>query len=68
MYHFFRQARFLLGATGISLFFCLSQATADPIVITFDELQHFEEIRDFYNGGFGSEGTGPRPKLRHRFY
>jgi hypothetical protein len=63
MYHFFRQARFLFGATSISLFFCLSQATADPIVITFDELQHFEEIRDFYSGGFGSEGTGPGPGL-----
>ena len=36
-------------------------ATAVPLVLTFEGLQDFEQILGFYNGGFGSLGSGPGP-------
>jgi hypothetical protein len=48
----------LLGAT---LIFLVAQALASPIVLTFEGLQDFEPIADFYNGGLGGFGSGPGP-------
>ncbi|MCI0540118.1 MAG: hypothetical protein L0Z50_33345 [Verrucomicrobiales bacterium] len=39
---------------------CLTQS-ANAITLTFDELQNNESVLDYYNGGFGSSGTGPGP-------
>ncbi len=36
------------------------RAEAGP-VLTFDGLQNFEQVSNYYNGGFGSLGSGPGP-------
>jgi hypothetical protein len=36
-------------------------ANAATIVLTFDGLQNAEEVLDYYDGGFGSLGSGPGP-------
>ena len=36
-----------------------SPAIAVPLVLTFEGLQDFESVNEFYNGGTGSLGSGP---------
>jgi hypothetical protein len=36
-------------------------ARAGTIVLTFEGLQNNEEVLNYYNGGLGSEGSGPGP-------
>jgi hypothetical protein len=36
-------------------------ARADLVLLTFDGLQHGEEVLQYYNGGTGSLGSGPGP-------
>jgi hypothetical protein len=38
-------------------------AGANEIVISFDELETGERVLEFYNGGNGSDGTGPGPDM-----
>jgi len=38
-----------------------SSAQADPISLNFDTLQNHELVDNYYNGGFGSLGSGPGP-------
>jgi hypothetical protein len=37
-----------------------NRASADPI-LTFEGLQNFEQVANYYNGGTGSLGSGPGP-------
>ena len=39
---------------------CASPAMAGP-VLTFEGLQNFERVENYYNGGTGSLGSGPGP-------
>jgi len=38
-----------------------NKAAADPIVLTFSGPQNMERPLNYYNGGFGSLGSGPGP-------
>jgi len=38
-------------------------ARAGIVTISFDQLKSGEDVRDFYNGGFGNAGSGPGPSL-----
>ena len=52
--------RLSLIASGVALSTCVlavDRANAQPIVLNFEGLQNFEEIRDFYNNGTGSQGS-----------
>ena len=39
----------------------LSQAQAAPVVLTFEGLGDNEQVLNYYNGGFGGNGSGPGP-------
>jgi hypothetical protein len=52
--------RTILSFFLLYTFSALSSA-ADPVTLTFNNLQVGEEVLDYYNGGFGSLGTGPGP-------
>jgi hypothetical protein len=42
--------------------FAGARAIAGPVItLTFEGLQNFEGVSDYYNGGLGSLGTGPGP-------
>ena len=45
-----------------------ASAKAGIVTISFDELQVGEEVLNYYNGGFGSLGTGPGPNFGVSFY
>ncbi|MGD0047994.1 MAG: PEP-CTERM sorting domain-containing protein [Bryobacteraceae bacterium] len=49
---------FQLAALGTLL---AATASADVIVLSFDGLQDDEAVLDYYNGGYGSKGSGPGP-------
>ncbi len=54
------------SASVITLAFLLAfpqTAKATPFSIGFQEVQPLEAFLNFYNGGFGSLGTGPGPNL-----
>jgi len=40
-----------------------ASAKAGIVTISFDGLKSGEDVLGFYNGGFGSEGSGPGPSL-----
>lgn len=42
-------------------------APADVIQLTFEGLQNFEPVDEYYNGGFGSSGGGPGPAYGVQF-
>jgi hypothetical protein len=46
---------------GFVFLIMLFAANANAFVLTFDGLQQDEEILNYYNGGFGSDGSGPGP-------
>jgi hypothetical protein len=48
-------------ATGLFAFLGAASAHATTIVMNFDSLQNFEQVNNYYNGGFGSLGSGPGP-------
>ena len=43
------------------LAFCSGRASAGTAVLTFEGLQNFEQVANYYNGGTGSFGSGPGP-------
>jgi PEP-CTERM motif len=54
--------RFLL----VAITFTVVNAKADPFggfSLSFNELQFGEDVLEYYNGGFGSAGSGPGPAL-----
>jgi len=48
---------------GVCLLFALAAipASADTVVLTFEGLQDYEPILEYYNGGSGGSGSGPGP-------
>jgi hypothetical protein len=61
----FRLMRASASALVLAGFLILAaNANADPITtISFDDLQTGEDVLNYYNGGFGSLGSGPGPSL-----
>lgn len=60
----FRASSLRLALIGCTLQLLLAVcAEAAPIVLSFDGLQPNEGVAEFYNGGFGSLGSGPGPGL-----
>ena len=57
-----KERRFL-GAVVLATLLLSGQrlARADLVLLTFDGLQHGEEVLQYYNGGTGSLGSGPGP-------
>lgn len=58
------QHGFASVATVLSLtcsLICSTVASAAPMMMTFEGLQDFEYLTDFYNGGYGGNGSGPGP-------
>ena len=54
------RTRIVAVAWMILVGFGASAASAVPFVLTFEGLQDFEDVLEFYNGGTGSSGsTGP---------
>lgn len=51
----------LLGAAAIATVSTAQPAGAGTVTMTFQGLQNLEQIENFYNGGTGSEGSGPGP-------
>ena len=52
----------LLAGVGLAaLLGGASAASAGTIVLTFEGLQNNEPIENYYNGGFGGNGSGPGP-------
>jgi hypothetical protein len=48
----------------IGLLVLAANAKAGPVTtISFDALQTGEDVLNYYNGGFGSMGSGPGPSL-----
>ena len=49
------------GVLGLALVLVgiSSPAFAGPLVLSFEGLQNFESVDQFYNGGTGSLGSGP---------
>lgn len=39
----------------------VSVATAGSIVLTFEGLQNYESVQNYYDGGLGGNGSGPGP-------
>lgn len=54
-----RSAIFVLPA--IALAAAVPQARANNIVLTFEGLQDDEAVLNYYDGGFGGDGSGPGP-------
>ncbi len=54
-----RRQRICLIAALLAL--CSGGASAAGAVLTFEGLQNFEQVANYYNGGNGSLGTGPGP-------
>ena len=53
-----------LVALCVALFFAGSgaaQTSGQNVVLTFEGLQNVEEVLNYYDGGFGSLGSGPGP-------
>jgi hypothetical protein len=52
-----------LGTASVVLgaFAATVSAANATVVIGFDELQNFEPVSSYYNGGLGGSGTGPGP-------
>ncbi len=69
MHSFFLMTRFLPGFTAriravfcaSALVFTLPLAHAQQVTVTFEGLQNFEDVRNYYAGGHGSLGSGPGP-------
>ena len=47
--------------TFLAAIFVLAVASANATVLTFEGLQCEEPVANFYNGGFGGNGSGPGP-------
>ncbi|BAQ62470.1 hypothetical protein GM3708_2876 [Geminocystis sp. NIES-3708] len=47
--------------TGATIFTMATTGTAQAIVLTFEGLQDLESVNNFYDGGFGGNGSGPGP-------
>jgi hypothetical protein len=50
-----------LAALALGASLGLATASHASIVLTFDGLQQEEPILNYYNGGFGGDGSGPGP-------
>src|SRR5688500_15620137 len=69
MHSFFLMTRLLPGYAAriraalctSALVFTLQLAHAQQVTITFEGLQNFEDVRNYYAGGHGSLGSGPGP-------
>lgn len=58
MLHLNSFAKFMLLAGVITLFTLFTLPSfADDIVLDFEGLKNLEQVKDFYNGGTGSEGS-----------
>jgi hypothetical protein len=57
------------GVLGLALVLVgiSSPAFAVPLVLTFEGLQNFESVDQFYNGGTGSLGSGPNTNFGIQF-
>jgi hypothetical protein len=57
------------GVLGLALVLVgvSSPAFAGPLVLTFEGLQNFESVDQFYNGGTGSLGSGPNTNFGIQF-
>ena len=53
-----RKALLVLGLLAV---FSLSAKAS--IVLTFEGLKNSEPVNNFYNGGFGGDGSGPGPNF-----
>jgi PEP-CTERM motif len=47
---------------AVTLFFAAQAAMAGTVVLTFSGLGNEEPVGNYYNGGFGGNGSGPGPK------
>jgi hypothetical protein len=45
----------------VLLALCCGRATAGTAILTFEGLQSFEQVANYYDGGTGSFGSGPGP-------
>ena len=45
--------------SGLFSLLWVGSAGAAVIVLDFEGLQDFEAVQEFYNGGFGGNGSGP---------
>jgi len=53
----------LLVAASVLVLSSVSGANAATIAMNFDTLQNHELVNNYYNGGFGSLGSGPGPNF-----
>jgi len=53
--------KYILLAATAGAAIAATQAHADTISLNFDSLQEDELVNDYYNGGYGSLGSGPGP-------
>ncbi|MBV8708032.1 MAG: hypothetical protein JO182_16535 [Acidobacteriaceae bacterium] len=53
--------KFAIGTLALSLLSAIPGCAVPVGQLTFNELQIGEQALNFYNGGFGSQGTGPGP-------
>jgi hypothetical protein len=51
----------LVAVSGLALLAPIAAHAGTTVTLTFEGLQDGEEILNYYNGGFGSDGSGPGP-------
>jgi hypothetical protein len=51
----------LLAVLGLALLAPIMARAGTTVTLTFEGLQDTEEVLNYYNGGFGSDGSGPGP-------
>jgi hypothetical protein len=56
-----RQCGLICALAILALCVVAGNAAADTYLLTFEGLQNYEPIADYYNGGLGGFGSGPGP-------
>ena len=51
----------LVAVSGLALVAPIAARAGTTVTLTFEGLQDGEEVVNYYNGGFGSDGSGPGP-------
>jgi hypothetical protein len=51
----------LVAVSGLALLAPIVLRAGTTVTLTFEGLQDGEEVLNYYNGGFGSDGSGPGP-------
>jgi PEP-CTERM motif len=56
-------SRRVLSCLAVIFVLAVASARAGTIVLTFEGLQDEEQVLNYYNGGFGGNGSGPGPNF-----